>query len=146
MSAWILSLEPEHRRTDGSPPRRETWRPPEFCATLKLLVASVVLRRNIPPSSRVSKQWPRSCGLTSDAPSRASFPWPAKLDRSRATDPGGFANSSGVPSATAELYNPATGTFTTTGSLNAARQGDTATLLNNGMVLIAGGFNSSGAV
>jgi hypothetical protein len=25
MSAWILSLEPEHRRTDGSPPRRETW-------------------------------------------------------------------------------------------------------------------------
>jgi hypothetical protein len=25
MSAWILSLEPERRRTDGSPPRRETW-------------------------------------------------------------------------------------------------------------------------
>ena len=25
MSAWILSLEPEHRRTDGSAPRRETW-------------------------------------------------------------------------------------------------------------------------
>jgi len=25
MSAWILSLEPEHRRTDGSPPRHETW-------------------------------------------------------------------------------------------------------------------------
>jgi hypothetical protein len=23
MSEWILSLEPEHRRTDGSPPRRE---------------------------------------------------------------------------------------------------------------------------
>ena len=31
-------------------------RPPEFCATLKLLVASVVRRRNVPPSSRVSKQ------------------------------------------------------------------------------------------
>ena len=25
MSAWILSLEPERRRTDGSAPRRETW-------------------------------------------------------------------------------------------------------------------------
>ena len=25
MSAWILSLEPERRRTDGSPPRHETW-------------------------------------------------------------------------------------------------------------------------
>ena len=25
MSEWMLSLEPERRRTDGSPPRRETW-------------------------------------------------------------------------------------------------------------------------
>ena len=25
MSAWILSLEPERRRTDGPPPRHETW-------------------------------------------------------------------------------------------------------------------------
>jgi hypothetical protein len=25
MSAWILSLEPERRRTNGSPPRHETW-------------------------------------------------------------------------------------------------------------------------
>ena len=30
MSAWILSLEPEHHRTDGSPPRHETWRITEF--------------------------------------------------------------------------------------------------------------------
>src|SRR6202043_1484212 len=62
-------------------------RPPEFCATLKLLAASVVLCRNVPPSSKVSKQWPRSFVLRSDAPSRASFPWPPKLHRSRATDP-----------------------------------------------------------
>src|SRR5579864_8523393 len=61
-------------------------RPPELCATLKLLAASVVLRRNVPPSSKVSKQWPRSFGLRSDAPSRASFPWPATPHRSRVTD------------------------------------------------------------
>ena len=44
--------------------------------------------------------------------------------------------------ASAELYNPSTGTFTPTGSLNTARYWDTATLLNDGMVLIEGGGNS----
>src|SRR5690349_9566681 len=62
-------------------------RPPEFCATLKLLALSVVPRRNVPPSSRLSKQWPRSFGLESDVPSRASFPSPATPHRSRVTGP-----------------------------------------------------------
>jgi N-acetylneuraminic acid mutarotase len=41
--------------------------------------------------------------------------------------------------ASAELYNPTTGTWTTTGSLNHERYNFTATLLPNGQVLIAGG-------
>ncbi|NDD39493.1 MAG: hypothetical protein EB082_13995 [Verrucomicrobia bacterium] len=43
----------------------------------------------------------------------------------------------------AELFNPVTGTWTNSGSLNTSRGYHTASLLPNGMVLIAGGANSS---
>jgi N-acetylneuraminic acid mutarotase len=49
----------------------------------------------------------------------------------------------GVTSA-AEIYNPATGTWSATNAMRAARGAFTATLLPKGLVLVAGGINAAG--
>jgi hypothetical protein len=41
------------------------------------------------------------------------------------------------------VYDPVAGTFTATGGMYAPTQGHTATLLPNGQVLIAGGFDQT---
>jgi hypothetical protein len=54
---------------------------------------------------------------------------------------GDYGNTSFLP--TAELYNPATGTWSATGTMFEARSLSTATRLPNGKILLAGGMNTS---
>jgi Subtilase family/Calx-beta domain/Galactose oxidase, central domain/Kelch motif/Viral BACON domain len=58
---------------------------------------------------------------------------------------GGYVGttSSGLPTQTAEIFNPATGSWTNTGSMTMVRGGFSVTLLPNGKVLVAGGFSIS---
>jgi hypothetical protein len=53
--------------------------------------------------------------------------------------PNGMVLVAGGSDSTAELYDPSTGSFSTTGAMGTGRSGHSATLLLNGKVLVVGG-------
>jgi hypothetical protein len=55
----------------------------------------------------------------------------------------GFANFATANGPAVEIYDPATGVWTPTGSMSVGRQGGTFSLLGNGKVLAAGGYDGT---
>jgi hypothetical protein len=69
----------------------------------------------------------------------------AALQDGRVLIAGGTTNANvGGVTSSAEIYDPNANSFTVTGSMTVARQGATATVLNDGRVLLAGGVQNIG--
>jgi uncharacterized protein (TIGR03437 family) len=85
--------------------------------------------------------------LTGELALPRSTPVAALLPNGKVLLAGGTNNNTGLnPTNTAELYDPATGQWSATGSMAVPRDGTTATVLSNGKVLVAGGYTNSDAL
>ncbi len=102
-----------------------------FAFPLVALAAGLLLAR---PCAAIPFQWEYTGSLKT-----ARFHHTATLLPDGRVLVVGGEQGRGSPLASAELYDPATGTFSDTSSLSTARDGHTATLLPNGLVLVAGG-------
>jgi hypothetical protein len=89
-------------------------------------------------------QWTAAGNLTAARTGHTATLLPTPLSNGTVLAAGGHG-SIGLLTST-ELYNPATGQWTTTGDLTAVRTSHTATLLSDSTVLAAGGYGSAGSL
>jgi hypothetical protein len=96
------------------------------------------------PDDVTIKVFPHGFRATADMTAARSSHTTTLLNDGKVLVTGGV-DANNVALATAELYDPASDTFTSTGSMTTSRSGHTATLLNNGKVLVTGGMDANGS-
>ena len=112
----------------------------------KVLIAGGLAARGTLASAELYNPDTRTFTTTGSLHTGRAFHTATLLNDGQVLITGGSNSDRGTPSylATAELYNPTTGTFLyTTRTLVTARAFHTATLLNNGQVLVVGGYNGN---
>jgi N-acetylneuraminic acid mutarotase len=143
-----------HPTTSSTPSGRWTFtgnlNTPRSAHTATLLVEGKVL---VPGGYGFQELYDPATGAWSDTPGGLSLDRAAHtatlLQSGKVLVAGGAGDGvdlfgDSVPIATAELYDPATETWSRVGNLATARLGHTATLLPDGKVLVVGGYNGNG--
>jgi N-acetylneuraminic acid mutarotase len=104
-----------------------------------LVVGGMVVQ--VAPASAVAQGWSTAASMATARQGHTA----TLLPDGRVLVVGGWDGSSGTSAlATGEIYDPAADTWSSVASMADARQFHTATLLQNGDVLVAGGWDSSG--
>ena len=148
----------EPTRRDSCPPKRSAWPSgtwdrlhPAVAAGRWLGARTAALdaqrrrsrsdRRRPRPSRRQRPSWPAG----SAGPARRRPATTVRSARRPPCSPMGACSSPAGCNTAAEVYDPVTGTFSSTGSLAQVRASATATRLHDGRVLFAGGYNCAAA-
>jgi hypothetical protein len=113
----------------------------------KVLLAAGHTAYPPPTATATGELYDPSTGTFTPTGSMLAARWGARavlLGNAKVLITGGFPGGTGVNFLSeAELYDPTTGTFGATGSMNTARYAFTMTRLNNGQVLVAGGTHTT---